>query len=108
MKESGLSSGVDESGGESAKTLKIVQALIGELFKKAIEVGHTVFQNCETMAVHFRLTVKIKHRTSADDRIQRHQLPFIRAGKSRPAFAAVFVPEGGDGLMTHMMVPSLM
>lgn len=90
-----------ERSGEPAETLKVPQALTNQVVQKPIEVGHTIFENGNTLAVQFRLSVEIKHRTSTDHGIQRHQLAFIRAGKMRPALAAVFFPEGGDGWFTH-------
>lgn len=101
----GLPSDVDESGRQPAKALEIAQALIRQVFKKAIEIGYTIFQDCKAMTIHFRLPVEIKHRASADHGIQRHQLAFIRAGKLRPAVTAVFFPERGNGLVAHRMVP---
>ena len=101
MPKLGLTADVNEGGGESAKTLEVAQAVIRQFLEKTIQIGHTILENCETVAVHFRLPVEIKHRASADHGIQRHQLAFIRAGKLGPAFAAMFFPESGNGLMIH-------
>ncbi len=99
-----LTADVNEGGGESAKTLEVAQAVLRQLLEKAIQIGHTIFKNRETVAVHLRLPVEIKHRASADHGIQRHQLAFIRAGKLRPALAAVFFPERGDRLVAHRLL----
>ena len=103
-----MSTGINERGREPAKALEITQAVLRQVFEKAIKVGHTILKNGDTVVVYFRLPVEIKYRASPDHGIQGHQLPFIRAGKLRPAVAAVFIPESGDGLMDHMMVPAKM
>ena len=64
--------GVNKGGRESAKALEIAQAIIREVFEKAIEVGHTILKHRDTLAVYLRLPVEIKDRAAPDHGIQRH------------------------------------
>ena len=84
---------IHECGGKSAEALKVAQAVTGQVFQQPIEVCNTILQNGDPLVVHFRLSIQVEHRAAPDHRVQGHQLPFIRAGKVRPAFAAVLFPE---------------
>ena len=84
---------LDEGGCQSAEALKVAQAVLTQIIEQGIKVGDAVLEYRDALTVHMRLPVEVEHRTSADDGIQCHQLPFVRAGETRPAFAAVLLPE---------------
>jgi hypothetical protein len=73
--------------------LKVAQTVFSQVIEQVIQVDDAVLEYRDALTVHFSLPVEVKHGTAPDDGIQRHQLSFVRAGKTRPALSAVFFPE---------------
>lgn len=84
---------LDECARELSKALKIAQAVFREVVEQRIQIRHAVFENGDSPTVQSLRPIEIEYRAPTDDRIQGHQLPFVRAGKVRPALATMGFPQ---------------
>lgn len=95
-KEPAVSSGsaaIEQRHGQLSKALEIRFVFIRHIVEQVVEIGDTVFKNTDALTVQTRLSIQIKDRTAADDRIQGHQLPFVGTGELGPPLSAMGFPQ---------------
>src|SRR5215212_1352405 len=69
---------------ELTKPDKIGLRDLVEIRRERLQVCHTVLHNGDPLIIETFRAVKIKHDTSANDRIEGHQLALVRTRELRP------------------------